>query len=393
MANGLEIEPVSSPPTGRTVGDIYLDDGSNTSSGNPGWRYLVSTGPDVWADVSGGGTDANAIHDNVAAEISAVTEKATPVSGDLLLIEDSADSNNKKRVQVGNLPTGSDADAIHDNVAAEISAIAAKATPTTSDYLIIEDAADSDNKKSITIGDIPSLGTDSDAIHDNVAAEISAVTLKATPVSGDLLLIEDSADSNNKKRVTIGTLPTGSDADAIHDNVAGEINAISEKATPVSADLLIIEDSADSNNKKKVQIGNLPGGSGGGDSVISLSETVEMGASPVEVPIGQTVYDGSTGSSHYFKAVINPEVSMSAFEIRLYDKGPEAGPYTAGTLVSTLTATGAGLDVLSNTLTASGSPSPPDEIYNTSRVYEARAYVSADLGEKAYIGKVSMGLS
>ena len=189
MANGLEIEPVSSPPTGRTVGDIYLDDGSNTSSGNPGWRYLVSTGPDVWADVSGGS------------------------------------------------------------------------------------------------------------------------------------------------------------------------------------------------------------GGGGGDSVISLSETIEMGASPVEVPIGQTTYDGSTGASHYFKAVINPEVSMSAFEIRLYDKGPEAGPYTAGTLVSTLTATGAGLDIFSNALTASGSPSPPDEIYNTPRVYEARAYISADLGEKAYIGKVSMGLS
>ena len=48
------------------------------------------------------------------------------------------------------------------------------------------------------------------------------------------------------------------DANAIHDNEAGEINGITEKATPVSGDLLIIEDSADSNNKKKVQIGNLP---------------------------------------------------------------------------------------------------------------------------------------
>jgi len=52
----------------------------------------------------------------------------------------------------------------------------------------------------------------------------------------------------------------GSDADAIHDNVAGEINGITEKATPVDADLILIEDSADSNNKKKVQVGNLPGG-------------------------------------------------------------------------------------------------------------------------------------
>lgn len=52
------------------------------------------------------GTDADAIHDNIAAEISVLTEKVTPVNGDHLIIEDSADSNNKKRVQVGNLPTG-----------------------------------------------------------------------------------------------------------------------------------------------------------------------------------------------------------------------------------------------------------------------------------------------
>ena len=55
---------------------------------------------------------------------------------------------------------------------------------------------------------------------------------------------------------------TTSDADAIHDNVAAEISIITEKTTPVNADLVIIEDSAASNAKKKVQVGNLPGGSG-----------------------------------------------------------------------------------------------------------------------------------
>jgi len=58
----------------------------------------------------------------------------------------------------------------------------------------------------------------------------------------------------------------GSDATAIHDNVAGEISLITEKASPVSADLIIIEDSADSNNKKRVQVGNLPGGGGSSDA-------------------------------------------------------------------------------------------------------------------------------
>lgn len=51
----------------------------------------------------------------------------------------------------------------------------------------------------------------------------------------------------------------GADGDAIHDNVDGEIAAIAEKVSPVAADLLLIEDSAASNAKKRVQVGNLPG--------------------------------------------------------------------------------------------------------------------------------------
>lgn len=61
----------------------------------------------VWKDTSAsGGADADAIHDNVASEISAITEKTTPVSADLIIIEDSAAGNVKKRVQIGNLPGG-----------------------------------------------------------------------------------------------------------------------------------------------------------------------------------------------------------------------------------------------------------------------------------------------
>jgi hypothetical protein len=59
------------------------------------------------------------------------------------------------------------------------------------------------------------------------------------------------------------TVNDGADSTAIHDNIAGEINAITSKASPVSADLLVIEDSADSFNKKKVQVGSLPSGGGG----------------------------------------------------------------------------------------------------------------------------------
>jgi uncharacterized lipoprotein YehR (DUF1307 family) len=113
-----------------------------------------------------------------------------------------------------------------------------------------------------TLDDSSDPRTDNDAIHDNVSGEINAITEKGTPVGADVLLIEDSAASNAKKKVQITNLPGGADADAIHDNVDGEISLITEKGTPVSADLILIEDSAASNAKKRVQVGNLPGGSG-----------------------------------------------------------------------------------------------------------------------------------
>lgn len=66
-------------------------------------------------------------------------------------------------------------------------------------------------------------------------------------------------------------VPTRADSDAIHDNVASEINGVAEKTAPVSADLLLIEDSEDSFNKKKLQVGNLPGGTGGATTAANVS--------------------------------------------------------------------------------------------------------------------------
>lgn len=60
---------------------------------------------------------------------------------------------------------------------------------------------------------------------------------------------------------------SGTDTDALHKSTASEISAIAEKATPVSADLIVIEDSADSHNKKRVQVGNLPAAAGSNDKV------------------------------------------------------------------------------------------------------------------------------
>ena len=89
------------------------------------------------------------------------------------------------------------------------------------------------------------------------ATDISGTAEKVTPVAADLLLIEDSADGNAKKRIQVGSIASGVDATAIHKATAGEFAALTEKVTPIAADLLLIEDSAAGNVKRKVQVGSL----------------------------------------------------------------------------------------------------------------------------------------
>jgi len=112
---------------------------------------------------------------------------------------------------------GTDTTAIHDNVANEITAITAVNNTQNTDEFLLEDASDSFNKKAITWATLVSEmavdldhteggdGTDTTAIHDNVAAEISALDL-VNPNSEDHFLIEDESDSDNKKRVTFEKL-------------------------------------------------------------------------------------------------------------------------------------------------------------------------------------------
>lgn len=58
------------------------------------------------------------------------------------------------------------------------------------------------------VTDLTSTG-DADAIHKNVDGEINAIALKASPVSADVGVLEDSADSFSKKKYTLGSAPVG----------------------------------------------------------------------------------------------------------------------------------------------------------------------------------------
>lgn len=65
-------------------------------------------------------------------------------------------------------------------------------------------------------------GTDTTAIHDNTAGEINAVTPKTTPVGADLVLIEDSAASFAKKELSITNLSKAIDHDTTTNFVLDE---------------------------------------------------------------------------------------------------------------------------------------------------------------------------
>ena len=316
------------------------------------------------------GIDTTAIHDNVDGEIVAVALKASPVVGDLLLIENAGAPNAKQRITIGSLPAAAPAAhaASHENGGSDEISVTGLSGLLADDQNPTAHAADHQNGgvDEINVGGlsgqladnqpaIPAAGIDTTAIHDNVDGEIVAVTLKAVPVVGDLILIENAGAPNAKRRITIGSLPAaapashaashqnggsdeinvaglnglladdqnptnhaadhqngggdeinvgglsgqladdqpplahaadhqnggldeisvaglsgvladnqpaipaaGIDTTAIHDNVGGEIAAITAKALPVTGDFLLIEDLGAGNVKRSITIGDLP---------------------------------------------------------------------------------------------------------------------------------------
>ena len=149
------------------------------------------------------GLDATAIHRNINGEIFATPGVALASGLDRLLVE--LDPGTEKRsvaisglrLDAGvNISTGvlADARVQQSNVTQHQAAL------------------------SITESQISDLDhTDPDAVHTNVAGEIAGVAGVGTLAAGDLFLLEDIDDSNNKKNTTaqaIRDLPTSNVLDA-----------------------------------------------------------------------------------------------------------------------------------------------------------------------------------
>lgn len=104
---GFYVILLNQSPSGSEC-KIYAPDGNTIDGGSdidvPFGRCVVPTWglDDTFSSVVDADTDA--VHLSIAGEIAAITNKVTPIGADLLLIEDSADGNNKKSILISNLP-------------------------------------------------------------------------------------------------------------------------------------------------------------------------------------------------------------------------------------------------------------------------------------------------
>lgn len=130
--------------------------------------------------------DVDAIHDNVAGEIAAITEKAVPVSADLLLIEDSAAANAKMRVQVGNLPSG--ASALDDLTDVAIT------TPTLGEVLKYDGSGWVNDTDDTGSGSLPTASTKGD-----IAVYNGSAWVVVSAGANDTVLTADSAQTAGVK--------------------------------------------------------------------------------------------------------------------------------------------------------------------------------------------------
>ena len=176
--------------------------------------------------------------------------------------------------------------------------------------------------------------------------------------------------------------------DRILTEASGEFVSLTEKPSLANADVVLIEDSEDSNSKKYAQLGNLFATAGsylnfGG--VYSYTEA----ATPVEEVIGQNNFNASvvsSGSALKFTAVVTTALTSGGASLKLYDLGPVGSPSAPRLVATVSTSTSGGPQVIQQALTTVASGAGSTELNEADYVYEVTVTSSSTAGDTVYVG-------
>ncbi|MEJ2671231.1 MAG: hypothetical protein P8168_03305 [Deltaproteobacteria bacterium] len=100
--------------------------------------------------------------------------------------------------------------------------------------------------------------------------------------------------------------------DAQMKRAAGDFADFSEKATPVNADLLLVEDSENGGAKKKVQVGNLPGGGSGDGDVTGPASATDSNFVAFDGATGKLIKDSTAKASDFEPADVAIQAHITA---------------------------------------------------------------------------------
>lgn len=276
--------PSLSNPTGITKSDVGLGNVDNTSDLNK----PISTATQTALDDKANETLNNLTTTSINADLIADTDNTRALGSDavnwsavntrsvisnegisLTSGDTSASSTGDVTIKSKNLPATGTTGNVYINSGTQSTAAGASGNVTITSGPAVSSTG------SVIIGSANATGTSGDVFirTGNGAGATGSITLTTgTGSSRGNISLSASGISVNGTRVTnVGTPTANNDAatkayvdnNTLSNNTPNEINALTVKATPVNADVLLIEDSADSFNKKKVTVGSLS--TGGGD--------------------------------------------------------------------------------------------------------------------------------
>lgn len=158
------------------------------------------------------------------------------------------------------------------------------------------------------------------ADHDHKLKESGGTQLTLGSISNNQILKRSGT-------AVVGVSAAGVDTSAVHTDVAGEIFGVNQKNNPVNNDWLLIEDSAASNAKKKIKIGNLPGYTGNATKE-AFFQPVSNAATQIGFHTGYSVSANATAFMEFFipvdfssvtslEAIVIPQGNNAAADIDL----------------------------------------------------------------------------